>query len=285
MTDQPTAAPALRAVAAPGALTETLPPHAGQLPELAFIPVEALRFDERYQRPLGPGNWASIRKIAGAFSWSRFTPLLVAPVPDTGLFVVVDGQHRAHAAALRRIPAVPAMIVPMDLIEQASAFQWVNGQVVRVHPLQVYRAALTAGEGWARRIDRAVAEAGCRMMTTNYSTNQKKPGMVFCIGLIRQLCDQGHAEGVTAALAALRQYDQTGRVALYSDYVLSPWLKAAARHPGRARVDLVAILRANDPFRVIEGAQRLRDAGEKITATAAFAALINKAVLAARGRA
>ena len=40
-----------------------------------------------------------------------------------GLFVVVGGQHRAHAGALRRIPAVPAMIVPMDLIEQASAFQ------------------------------------------------------------------------------------------------------------------------------------------------------------------
>lgn len=281
MTDSTDTPASLRAISAPGALTETSPPLADAAPELAYVPIAALRFDDRYQRPLGPGNWAAIRKIAGAFTWAHFSPLLVAPLPG-GLYAVVDGQHRAHAAALRRIEAVPAMIVPMDLAQQARAFQWVNGQVVKVSPLQVYRAALTSGEGWARRIEGAVSAAGCRMMTTNYSTNHKKPGMVFCIGLIRRLCDQGHAEGLTQALRALRSYDTKGRVALYSDYVLTPWLTAAARHPARAKADLVQILRDNDPFRVIEGAQRLREKGEGITPTTAFSRLIDRAVLGMR---
>ena len=133
-------------------------------PMLEWLPIRKLVVDDRYQRPLTGTSWAAIRKIAGAFHWSRFAPVLVAPV-EGGLYAIIDGQHRTHAAALCGFTSVPAMAVHMTAREQASAFTWVNGQVLRINQHQVYRAALAAGEDWALRCRDAVEAAGCRLMT------------------------------------------------------------------------------------------------------------------------
>ena len=69
-------------------------------PMLAWIKIADLAIDDDYQRPLNPGNWLAIRKIAEAFRWGRFGPVLVSPI-EAGRFAVIDGQHCCHAAALR----------------------------------------------------------------------------------------------------------------------------------------------------------------------------------------
>lgn len=78
-------------------------------PQLLWLRIEDLVVDSRYQRPLNTGNWAAIRRIAKDFRWSRFSPVLVAPV-EGGRYAVIDGQHRAHAAALCGIESIPAMV-------------------------------------------------------------------------------------------------------------------------------------------------------------------------------
>lgn len=225
-------------------------------PMLDWLPIEKLVVDDRYQRPLGPQNWTAIRKIAASFRWSRFTPVLVAPVED-GLFAIIDGQHRVHAAALCGFKTVPAMAVHMTRAEQATSFAWVNGQVTRISALQIYRAALAAGEEWAVRANAAVEAAGCRLMTSNASTKNKKARQVFTIGPVRAAVAAGRDDAVTAVLDGLRRYDKADRVALWSDYIIRPLLAGMLADRSFRTVDVADVLEGNDPFRVIEVAQRL----------------------------
>jgi len=224
-------------------------------PVLDWIPINRLVIDDRYQRALTRASWQNIRRIAEDFRWSRFSPVLVAPVPG-GMWAIIDGQHRTHAAAICGQDKVPCMSVHMDTAEQARAFAGVNGTVTRITVHNTYKAALAAGETWAERATLAVEAAGCTLMTCNKSTAEKRCGEVFCIGLIRQLVTGGNGAAVTAVLSALRQIDGDRRPALYSDYVLRPLMTAVASDPMFLRVDLAAILSRHDPYKVLDRIRR-----------------------------
>lgn len=223
-------------------------------PQLQWINISQLVVDDRYQRGLSRANWAAIKKIAADFRWSRFAPVLVAPLPG-GDFAIIDGQHRAHAALLCGIEVIPCMSVPMTQAEQAQAFSFINGNVIRITPHHVYKAALAAGETWAERCCIAVGKAGCTLMVSNSSTADKKPGEVYCIGLIKALVLAGKSEAVTKGLTALMEYGPD-RPALFSDYLLSPWLRAIATDDAHLSADLVGVLRAHEPFRVLAAIDR-----------------------------
>lgn len=224
-------------------------------PMLDWVRIDRMVIDETYQRDLTATNWTAIRKIAAEFHWSRFSPVLLAPVAN-GHFAVIDGQHRVHAAAICGFEAVPAMIVPIDRGEQAKAFSWVNSAVVRITPHHIYKAALAAREAWAVTADAAVAAAGCKLMTSKYSAAAKQPGQVFCIGLIRDLVQKGHAEDLRIGLAAIRAYDTQGRVPLYSDYVLAPFISAIAASHAFRQIDHISLLQQHDPFKVMNAVDR-----------------------------
>lgn len=246
-------------------------------PMLDWVPIARLLIDDSYQRPLTATNWAAIRKIAEAFHWSRFTPVLVAPV-ENGLFAIIDGQHRTHAAAICGFKTVPAMAVHMTRAEQASAFAWVNVQVVRITAHQVYRAGLASGEGWARQADDLVTLAGCKLMTSNRSAKDKRAGEIYAVQLVRDLVQKGHGEALRVGLAALYGYDASGRVALWSDYILRPWLWALATTPSALALDLVAFLNAHDPFKILQAAHAARAGGSRVTDREAIIKLLNRAV-------
>lgn len=224
-------------------------------PMLDWIPISKIVMDDEYQRELKPNNWAAIKRIAADFHWSRFSPVLLAPI-EGGLYSCIDGQHRTHAAAICGFDRVPAMITTVTKAEQARAFVHVNGSQIRVSGHQVYRAALAAREPWAVSCRDAVQAADCRLMMNNSTlAKDKKPGEVFCIALIRKLVEAGKAGAVTAGLQALRAYEPD-KVALYADYVLTPWLTAVASDPAFVNADLVAVLRKRNPYQVIEAAER-----------------------------
>ena len=225
-------------------------------PMLAWIKIADLAIDDDYQRPLNPGNWLAIRKIAEAFRWGRFGPVLVSPI-EAGRFAVIDGQHRCHAAALCGFESVPCMVVHLSQAEQASSFAWVNGNVTRMTVHQIYRAGLAAGEPWAERCQWAVEQAGCQLATSNPSAKDRKPRVVYCVGMVRRFVARGHSEALRAGLAAIVGYDTTGRVALYSDYILNPWVSAIAEVPFAAGVDLAPVLVRNDPFKVVAAADKM----------------------------
>lgn len=238
---------------------EPVTPADQPAPMLDWIPISKIVMDDDYQRELKPNNWAAIRRIAANFHWSRFSPVLLAPI-EGGQYSCIDGQHRAHAAAICGFDRVPAMITTVSKAEQARAFVHVNGSQIRVSGHQVYRAALAAREPWAVACCEAVEAAGCKLMFYNMSTKEKKPGQVFCIGLIRKLVEADKAAAVTAGLQAIRTYDRSRNASLYADYLLQPWLTAVAADPFFLTADLVAVLNKRPPYNVIDAADRLAKA-------------------------
>ena len=246
-------------------------------PVLDWLPINRLVIDDRYQRPLTRAGWQTIRRIAEDFRWTRFSPVLVAPLAG-GLWAIIDGQHRTHAAAICGQEKVPCMAVHMDTAEQAQAFAGVNGTVTRITVHHVYKAALAAGEPWAERSHLAVDAAGCTLMTYNKSTAEKRCGEVFCIGLIRQMVTAGQGAAVTSVLRTLRRIDGDRRAPLYSDYILRPMMTAVASDQAFLRIDLAAVLDRHDPFRVLDKVRR--DTGSLSTAAGrnAFVSLLKAAV-------
>ncbi len=252
----------------------TVAPTPGPAPMLQWLAVDRLVIDDDYQRPLGRWNWLAIEKIASHFHWSRFSPVLVAPVAG-GLFAVIDGQHRVHAAALCGMVEVPAMVVQVDLAAQATAFALVNSQTIKVTGFHIYKAALAAGEDWAVRSHAAVTGAGCVLMTYNSSSALKKPGEVYCLALIRKLVEAGQDRAITAGLAAIRAVPGLDRPVVYSDFMLRPWLTAVAEAHCPPVPVLTRALTAQSPFKVIERATATMGAGHN-KATLARTAMLRQ---------
>jgi len=214
-------------------------------PMLEWVKIDNLRIDTRYQRPLEKRNLAAIQKIADSFDWCAFGPILCAPIAG-GLYAVIDGQHRAHAAALCGIEAVPAMIVPVPSREQAVAFVRVNSGI-RVFAHQTLRAELAAGDPVAVAMQRAVEDAGCELLTYNPHSASRRPRTVTCVGFVRKVIKSGRGPALTAALRGIVLHDTTGSPALYSDYVLVPLVAAVA---GTACEDPNVIARALNARRI-----------------------------------
>ena len=213
---------------------------AGPAPMLQWLAIAELVVDDSYQRDLKAENGKAIGRIAAAFRWSRFSPVFVAPI-EGGRYAIIDGQHRTHAALICGFDRVPCQIVQMSAAEQAASFAAVNGLVTKVTPGQIFKAALASGNELARSCQNAVAAAGCRLMLQNGSTNEKKPGDVYALGLVKTQVKAGNAPIVTAAFTALRQ-TECGKVA---EYWSGPVLKLllltlAERRHATADVDALA---------------------------------------------
>jgi hypothetical protein len=222
-------------------------------PQLAWLAIADLVVDETYQRAITPAGWRAIQRIADHFSWQRFGPVLVAPLAG-GKFGIVDGQHRVHAAALCGILQVPAMIVPMTAQDQAKAFSWVNGAVLRVTPHAMLKAAIAGGDPVAVAAKAAIEAAGCVWAMGNPSGKDRRPATVYAPGWPRKMVERGLDQAMTRALVAMRDFDKAGRVALWSDYVMVPWVMAVSQAPAGA--DLPGVLRRVEPFKVVEAAER-----------------------------
>jgi len=175
------------------------PAPTGPVPQLQWVAIADLVVDDRYQRPLRAGNRKAIQRIADAFNWSQFSPVLVAPV-EGGRFAIIDGQHRATAAFLRGFETVPCQVVLADEQQQAAAFAAVNGKVQKVTSLQLFHAAKEAGEDWATAVASVCAEAGVTIarypMPINERSKKRETMAVRVIdGVIRQ---RGRAIAVVA---------------------------------------------------------------------------------------
>ncbi|WP_428924973.1 ParB N-terminal domain-containing protein [Marinibacterium sp. SX1] len=214
----------------------------GPPPELRWIPVSRLILDDTYQRPLLVSNWRQITKIGSNFSWQRFGACQVAPA-GSGKFAIIDGQHRAHAAALCGIREVPCMVVPMTLSEQAAAFSAINGTVMNITLFQVYRAAFAAREAWAVDAHEAVSAAGCTLMTSNKTASAKLPGEVYAIRLIAKTVEAGEAAVVTTGLAALKNSEHgADDPSLFGGSILTAWFRALATDQRFLKLDLKTVV-------------------------------------------
>lgn len=201
----------------------------GAAPQLAWIDIDKLVVDEDYQRELKAQGWRAIRKIASGFRWSMFSPVFVAPV-EGGLYAIIDGQHRTHAAAICGFAQVPCQIVQMTRTEQAAAFAAVNGTVTQVSAGQVLKAAALAGEPWALRLIKVAEDGGCRLMFSN-GGKDKKAGQIYGAVSFRKLVDR-HGDRVSTALRILTSVECWRDDGLYWDsQILLPTLGGLCQRP------------------------------------------------------
>ncbi len=247
---------------------EKIPPPAnvdpGPAPMLQWIEIERLVVDEAYQRPLYARNVQAIQRIAEAFCWAKFATVHVAPI-EGGLFAIVDGQHRTHAAAACGMKSVPCQVIQMTAREQAQAFTAINGVATAVQPLHLYRAALAAGEAWAHELGRTCELAGCRMMTGTRSTDDKQPREIYAITTVRRAIAQHGAPAVTAALKAIGDAPgYGGKPIVWGNPYLGAAIHAIASRPRLhddgvgAFFDRFDVFRAADEARVYIGDRRQR---------------------------
>ena len=209
-------------------------------PQLVWAPIEDLVIDRTYQRDISGAGRRLISEIAAAFDWARCAPILLAALPG-GKFAIVDGQHRAHAARLCGIEALPAMVVPMSVRQQAAAFAAVNTKRVGVSAQSVYRAAFAAGEDWALACHAAVHKAGCRMATFTPTSTARRPRFIYATSLIKRMVAVGEADAVSNGLAAVVASEQADELVAYSGPTLTVWLSALATNQRFFALDLPQI--------------------------------------------
>lgn len=222
-----------------------------QPPMMIWARIDQLVIDERYQRGLTAKGRGAIQRMANAWDWRKFQPILVTPA-EGGRFAVVDGQHRAHAAALVGLEEIPAMTVSMTLQEQAAGFAAVNRDRVTISLPQIYRAELAAGTPWALACRDAVQAAGCQLATYIPSSALRRPAVVYSVGLIRRMVEAGEGAAVTTGLAAIRESEQGEDVSAYEGAALCVWLAAIARDQRFMRLPLPGLFDSIDVHYRIE---------------------------------
>ncbi len=169
------------------------PENFGPAPDLRWIGIDRLVVDPAYQRDLNRQSARHIRQIVERFDWRLFSAVIVSPIPG-GQFAVVDGQHRATAAALCGIDHVPCQVIQADPGMQARAFEAINGKVIQVTKLAQYKAALAAGNEDAIKLRSICSKAGLRMLTSNFGQSCKA-GDTMAYNAVAQICST-LAEGV-----------------------------------------------------------------------------------------
>lgn len=174
----------------------------GPAPMLQWIKIADLVVDDAYQRPIYGAGRINVRKIAAAFSWSKFAPVIVAPV-EGGHYAIIDGQHRTTAAALCGVVEVPCQVVVAIAEEQARAFRSINGQVTRIHALALHRAAMAAGDPAAAEIDEAASAAGVEILRYPLPVDKLKPGQTLALGAITEGLRAFGRETIVTALGCV----------------------------------------------------------------------------------
>jgi hypothetical protein len=201
-------------------------PPLGSLPVLQYCAPGQLHIDASYQRSLDAANSQTlIRRIAMYWDWGLCQPLFVARRADDILYVV-DGQHRLEAAKLRGdIWQLPCVVTSFGTAaEEAAAFVALNQQRRPLTALDLFKAALSAGDFEASQIAFAVEESGLSIATT---TNNREcpPGMLSNIGGLRW-CYRVHGLQVLGASLDVLAQSYKGQVLRYAGTIF-PGIAAA----------------------------------------------------------
>lgn len=177
----------------------------GPAPVLNWIDIEKLVVDGEYQRGISRRGAANIALIAEHFDWSKFAPVIVAPV-EGGLFAIVDGQHRTTAAMLRGLTSVPCQIVQADRAKQAAAYAAVNGNVTKTTYTQLFHAKIAAGDERTKIVAAICLDASVNVIRTNTTQSNMKVGQTSAVNALMR-CQDLYGGGVL--LSALKCITKT----------------------------------------------------------------------------
>lgn len=196
----------------------------GPKPECVWIDIVLLRVDETYQRPIDKQGRAQIVQIAELFDWRKFAPVIVADIGEGGLYAIVDGQHRAHAAALCNIRSVPCYVISASPEEQADCFAAINGHVVAIKTQNLWKARRAAKHPEAMALDRIAAAEGVELVWHNCATNLMRADQTCALNAIIRVMRRFGEDVVRLALFALRSTVPAEN----RSHLTAQWIDAAA---------------------------------------------------------
>jgi ParB-like nuclease domain len=179
---------------------------AGATPMLQWLKISDLVVDPTYQRPIAGKGRRNVERIASAFSWSCFSPVIVSPV-EVGKFAIIDGQHRTTAAALAGFETVPCQIVVAAREEQAAAFKAINGSTTPISRMALQAAAVVANELSAVRIADVCTRAEVVLLRYPVPADKQKPGETMAVGAIASCLRQYGEETLITALQCVTRSD------------------------------------------------------------------------------
>lgn len=228
------------------------PLDAGPKPELKWVEIKKIFVEAAYQRDIGERGLKNIRQIAQNFRWSRFTPVILAPRGD-GTFALIDGQHRATAAATLGIASIPAQIVEMSARERAEAFTYINGAVTALSVMAKFHAAVAAGHASATAAQRALDAAKARILKYPVPASKMKVGDSLAAATLILCAERFGEKPLASALKGLVRRGNPGDLT-------APVIEAAARlvasRPKWKPAEIEAHIAGFDLLRLINAARQ-----------------------------
>lgn len=228
---------------------------------LSWLKIGSLVVNRAYQRDVRRAGRKNVEAIARNFRWSKFAPVVVAPI-EGGHYAIVDGQHRTTAAALCGFDQVPCQIVVADQAGQAEAFAAINGQVTPISRVALHRARKESGDVEALAIE-AVAKAGDATVVDYVKpTMQMKAGETLAVGTIaKMLRTYGHDHVVTALQCITRTGD--GNPGLLVSTTIKGFCIALDRAPSW-RESGGRLLKALDDFDILSTFDECSTGGRRV---------------------
>lgn len=215
----------------------------GARPRVVWLDLGLLDVDRTYQREVGEGGQAHIKRIVRGFNWNCYQPIIVTESED-GRYAVIDGQHRLEAAKKHPlIDSLPCYIIDApDLAMQAKVFVEVNTSRRSLTSSQKYFASLAGGEASAVALSEICKDAGVTILR---SPQGSTPPMSILGPLVAQrLVARFGATAVRTAIRLLAETHRETRGAFRSSTLTALTRIAADRKSSRAR--LQAVLASSD---------------------------------------
>jgi hypothetical protein len=159
-------------------------------PTFAHVAPRELQVDEKYQRALSERSVKLIMKIVEKWDWAQYKPPIVAKVGEA--WHVVDGQHTAIAAATHGgFATIPVMIISaIDTESRARAFVGHNQNRLNVTPIQIFHAAVAAGDPDALTVAQVCERARVTLRATPPSDGRYAAGETMSISALRVLVNR-----------------------------------------------------------------------------------------------
>lgn len=230
-------------------------PAKGAPGELRIVPLSSLLVDSRYQREISELGRTNVRNIGENFDWTKFTPLIVAPIEAEefkGRFAVVDGQHRAAAVKARGdIQEVPCWLIQALTLQQAQAFIAINAKTTHVTTTAVWYARLAANEPDAIAAFEVCKKAGVQIMRFPDAVAQRTASQTVAVVEIHKARVFHGDAAVIKALKILVQAGQLrGRCLLTRSFIRAVVNLCRGEWKGIDVSSAAVRLRAVDPEKV-----------------------------------
>jgi hypothetical protein len=204
-------------------------PNPGPAPIQQWIEIALLRVDPAYQRPIRSKGAQNVRRIAEAFCWQKFAPVVVAPI-EGGFFAIVDGQHRATAAAVIGIERVPCHIIQADPAQQAAAFSAINGNVTPMFAGALWHARREAGDVPAVLLASVLEAAEVTICRYPLAAQYMKPGETLAVGALQSALARYGRDTLITALQCVTQTGD-GNPGMLRAAIISALCKVLHNHP------------------------------------------------------